>query len=151
MAQEPLIESLFPTRKTQERAITIWLLRIEGLTQDEIKDKLKISRTTVWKYLKKIKEAGAVLSYEGINEMKQTYKDRKELLIRKAFKELSKAERTGDKVKIIKTLSSLIDTEADAFWRTHKEEPITPESPLSMTRAWIHEAEEKLKEDANVK
>ena len=39
--------------------------------QEEIAKKLNISRTTVWKYQKKIKETGAVLSHEGIGEIKQ--------------------------------------------------------------------------------
>ena len=138
-----LIENLYKTKDAQERAIEIWLLRIEGFTQKEIAKRLNISRTTVWKHLKKIKETGAVLSYEGIDEMKQKYKDRKELLVKKAFKELDKAEKTNDRIKLIKIISHLIDTEADAFWRTHKEE-VVKESPLELVREWIHKAELEL-------
>jgi predicted ArsR family transcriptional regulator len=71
MKEKQLIENLHKRKNTKERAIEIWLLRIEGNTQTEMAKKLHISRTTVWKHLKKIKESGAVLTYEGINEMKQ--------------------------------------------------------------------------------
>jgi predicted ArsR family transcriptional regulator len=147
MMEKPLIENLYKTKDAQERAIQIWFLRIEGYTETEIAKKLNISRTTVWKHLKKIKETGAVLTYEGIEEMKQKYKGRKELLIRRAFKELDTAQKINDKIKLMKLISHLIDTEADAFWRNVKREEVEEESPLSMAREWIHGAAAKEEEE----
>jgi DNA-binding CsgD family transcriptional regulator len=144
MKEKQLIENLYERKDTKERALKIWLLRIEGNTQTEIAKKLHISRTTVWNHLKKIKETGAVLTYEGINEMKQLYRDRKELLIRETFKQYHAATDVNTKLKALRELNKIIDTTADAFWRTHKEETLSEKSPLDEVREWIHKTEQRL-------
>ena len=140
-----LIEDLFKQRKSKERAIRIWFLRVEGKSISEIAEKEGIGRTAAWKYLNKIKKAGAVLQTEGLTEMKEVYKTRKELLIVGAFRDLEKAETVTERSKIRRELSHHLDTLADAFWRTVKKEEVPEESPLTLTREWI--AQGKLPRD----
>ena len=135
--KKPLIEDLFKLKKSKERAVKIWFLKVEGHSNAEIAKILKTSKTNVFNYLRKIKETGAVLTNEGLDEMKRIYLDRKELLIKKVFEDLEKAETINERVKLIRLLSHLIDTQADAFWRTLKEEKVSEESPLSIVRQWV--------------
>lgn len=136
--QRVLIEDLFKQKKSKERAIRIWFLRVEGKSISEIAEKEGIGRTAVWNYLNKIKRTGAVLQTEGLTEMKEIYKTRKELLIVGAFKDLEKAETITERSKIRRELSHHLDTLADAFWRTaKKEEKVSEESPLSLVRQWV--------------
>ena len=57
--------------------------------QEEIAEKLNISRTTVWEHLKKIKETGVVLSYEGIDEKKMSIECFLESLKRAEFESIA--------------------------------------------------------------
>lgn len=78
----PLIESLFKRLDVRERAIKAFILSCQGANQREIGKIIGVSRTTVNNYLGRIKKAGAVLHLEGVEELKQKYIVRKELLIR---------------------------------------------------------------------
>ena len=100
-----------------------------------------MSRKTVNNYLGRIKKAGAVLHLEGVEELKQKYIVRKELLIKEEFKDLATLgddpKFARERSQIRREISHHLDTMADAFWRTAKKEEVTEESPLSLVREWV--------------
>ena len=139
----PLIESLFKRLDVRERAIKAFILSCQGANQREIGKIIGVSRTTANNYLGRIKKAGAVLHLEGVEELKQKYIIRKELLIREGFKDLTSLgddpKFARERSQIRREISHHLDTLADAFWRTaKKEEKVSEESPLSLVREWVH-------------
>ena len=140
-AEIPLIESLFKRLDVRERAVKAFILSCQGVNQREIGKIIGVSRTAVNNYLRRIKKAGAVLYLEGVEELKQKYIVRKELLIREGFKDLAALgddpKFARERSQIRREISHHLDTLADAFWRTAKKEEVPEESILNLTRKWI--------------